>query len=219
MPVPHSNQNLVSDSDSPIAISYLLKNKITYSTLLKQLSFPTNPRNSSSHSSQFPSLKHNSSVVEQTRLPLRIRPKSCIIHSIPKPATNAVNSLSKESLTTYSPTNQSKSCSLETNTTQIAQWQLQVICGPGHNHNNFDSQRPGIWFKHFELIGEQIWRPSYTILDELVQCPNTDTSLQLPDFLQFRVLGKTTQMGTLVPPLFNATLWTKAPHGRLLSYS
>ena len=192
MPVPLSNPNLVSDSDSPIAISYLLKDKITYSTLLKQLLFPTNPRNSSSHSSQFPSLKHNSSVVEQTRLPLRIRPKPHIIHSIPKPASNAVNPLSMESLTTYSPTNQSKSSSLDTNTTQISQCLLQVICNPGHVHNNFDSQSPGIRFKHCELIGEKIWRPSHTILDELVQCPNTDTSLQWPHCLRFRVLEERT---------------------------
>ncbi|PUU72531.1 hypothetical protein B9Z19DRAFT_1137352 [Tuber borchii] len=41
-------------------------------------------------------------------------------------------------------------------------------------------------------MGEQIWRPTHTILDERVQCPNTDTSLQWPDFLRFRVLEETT---------------------------
>jgi len=69
---------------------------------------------------------------------------------------------------------------------------LQVICGPGHDHNNFESQRAGTKFKLFELIGEQIWRPTPLILDEVVQCPKSTTSLDWPDFLRFRVLDKTT---------------------------
>jgi len=66
------------------------------------------------------------------------------------------------------------------------------VCGPGHNHNNIESQRPITRFKSFESIGEQIWRPSSSILDENVQCPNTETSLLWADFLRFRILGETT---------------------------
>jgi len=69
---------------------------------------------------------------------------------------------------------------------------LQIVCGPGHNHNDIESQRPTTRFKSFELIGEQIWRPSPSILDENVQCPNTETSLLWADFLRFRILGETT---------------------------
>jgi len=69
---------------------------------------------------------------------------------------------------------------------------LQVICGPGHDHNNFESQRSGTKFKLSELIGKQIWRPTPLILDEVVQCPKPTTSLDWPDFLHFRVLDETT---------------------------
>ena len=75
---------------------------------------------------------------------------------------------------------------------QTPQWQLQIICGPGHDHNNFDSQRPGTKFKVFEAIGEQIWRPSNEVLDKQVQDMSLNTSLNWSDFLRFRVLEETT---------------------------
>jgi len=54
----------------------------------------------------------------------------------------------------------------DTQRNQTPQWQLQIVCGPGHDHNNFDSQTPGTRFKAFEAIGEQIWRPSNQLLEE-----------------------------------------------------
>ena len=66
------------------------------------------------------------------------------------------------------------------------------MCGPGHDHNNIESQRPATKFKSFELIGEQIWRATTMILDEEVRWPETNTSLEWSDFLCFRVLEETT---------------------------
>ncbi|PUU79867.1 hypothetical protein B9Z19DRAFT_1124501 [Tuber borchii] len=105
--------------------------------------------------------------------------------------SNTPTSFASPSLTHPATTN-IKALSSDIVSSSLSQWQLQVICGPGHDYNNFDSQRPGIKFKLFEHIGEQIWRPSLLILDEVVNCPTNTTSLDWPDILRFRVLDNTT---------------------------
>lgn len=143
---------------------------------------------------RFPSLKDNSARVEQARLPVKSRGKGRSV------AVQRITAIPSPSSVPFLPSNISsnpsiekvKSSLLEVRTTNILQWQLQIVCGPGHDHNNIESQRPATKFKTFEVIGEQIWRPTATILDEEVRCPETDTSLEWSDFLRFRVLEETT---------------------------
>ena len=143
---------------------------------------------------QFPSLKDYVTRVEQARLPVKHRGKthsenaqriSNLASSIPN-TLFPLNISCKSSLGKKSPSN------LEVPTANILQWQLQIVYGPGHDHNNIESQRPTTRFNAFESIAEQIWRPWSSILDENVQCPNTETSLEWADFLRFWVLGETT---------------------------
>ena len=143
---------------------------------------------------QFPSLKGNAGLVEQARLPRKVHQKSRIQNPVPHFGHNTPGGTSRPILASYAASNSTKSqaASQQAHTSSLPQWQLQVICGPGHDHQNFDSQRAGTKFKAFELIGKQIWRPSSIVLDEPVQSPNTDSSLDWPDFLQFRVLEETT---------------------------
>jgi len=129
--------------------------------------------------------------VEQSRLPLK--PHSKVHPQLP------ICNFSPNIAPSTAPTGTSSSSKCKPKplsegvpTTQVPQWQLQVICGPGHDHNNFESQRAGIKFKLFELIGEQIWRPTPLILDEVVQCPKSTTSHDWPDILRFHVLDETT---------------------------
>ena len=117
--------------------------------------------------------------MEQIRLP-------------PKPRLSNVISTTSTSKAASQPSHSQVSRPPDTQHSQIPQWQLQIICGPGHDHNNFDSQRPGTKFKVFEAIGEQIWRPSNEVLDEQVQDMSLNTSLNWSDFLRFRVLEETT---------------------------
>jgi len=139
-------------------------------------------------------LKGNSGLVEQARLPRKLYQKSRIQNPVPSFSHNTPAGPSRPNLPSYIAINsaKSKAASQEAHTTTIPQWELQVICGAGHDHHNFDSQRARIKFKAFELIGEQIWRPSSNVLDEPVQCPRTHSSLDWPDFLRFRVLEETT---------------------------
>lgn len=153
----------------------------------------------------FPSLKANSSTVERARLPpkprsqSRLPPSSAIsLHTLP----------TSHHSTTSSRSTKSNQPSSEIQNTPTLQWQLQIVCGPGHDHNNFESQRAGTKFKAFEVIGEQIWRPSLLILDEAVQSSTIEASLNWPDFLRFRVLEETT------PWEHWYTLYTKEHSGR-----
>ena len=135
----------------------------------------------------------NSARVEQARLPVKRRGKT---HSenaqrITNLSSSIPNRLFSSDISSQSSLGKLKPSPLE-GPASILQWQLQIVCGPGHDHNNIESQRPTTRFKAFESIGEQIWRPSTSILDENVKCPNTETSLEWADFLRFRVLGETT---------------------------
>jgi len=143
--------------------------------------------------SQFPTLRSNASRVEQSRLPSKLGSKTRLQYASGKPPGSS-NTLTSFPLPGDQPlaTGKVKPLAQDIATSHVPQWQLQVICGPGHDHNDFDSQRPGIKFKRFEFIGEQIWRPSLPILDEEVQSPTISTSLDWPDFLRFRVLDTTT---------------------------
>ena len=119
----------------------------------------------------------------KSRLPARLPPTS----------TNITRTSSSSKLASVSSASRmSKPHVPDSQNFPTPQWQLQIICGPGHDHNNFDSQRPGTKFKAFEAIGEQIWRPSNEVLDEVVQDMSSSTSLNWPDFIRFRVLGETT---------------------------
>ena len=140
-------------------------------------------------------MKLNSTLVEQARLPLKLQQKSQVQNAVPNFIQNARVGISKSSLASHSirPINKAKPASQDIQTAIIPQWQLQIVCGPGHDHNNFDSQRAGAKLKEFELIGEKIWRPTLSVLDEPVQCPTTGSSLVWPEFLRFRVLEDTTR--------------------------
>ena len=137
--------------------------------------------------SQFPSLRSNATRVEQSRLPSKPGPKSRLQYQ----ASN-LGSSNIQQRASHPAMSKIKPQMPEISAAYIPQWQLQIICGPGHDHNNFDSQQPGTRFKLFEHIGEQIWRPSSSILDEEVQSATISTSLDWPDFLRFRVLQNTT---------------------------
>ena len=179
-----SSPNLVCICLFLILVFLPFKYFTTNSNLLSQLSHLP---------SQFPSLRSNASRVEQSRLPAKLGSKTRLQYSSTKPPSNS-NTLTRFPLPGHpsSATSKTKPLTPDLATSHVPQWQLQVICGPGHDHNNFDSQRPGIKFKRFEFIGEQIWRPSLLILDEEVQSPTISTSLDWPDFLRFRVLDATT---------------------------
>ena len=137
--------------------------------------------------SQFPSLRSNATRVEQSRLPSKPGPKSRLQY----PASNMASSIAQQSAS-HLAISKIKPLMAEISTSYVPQWQLQIICGPGHDHNNFDSQRPGTRFKLFEHIGEQIWCPSSSMLDEEVRSATISTSLDWPDFLRFRFLQNTT---------------------------
>ena len=127
----------------------------TYHHLLQQLSFPSTAQNAKNSLSRFPSLKNNSSIVEPTQLPLKPRPKLRIPHPTTHSPINDIATFPTSKQKPGSHSLSSKQRSLpEVLTDQVPQWQLQIICGPGHNHNDFESQRPGIKFQAFELIGE-----------------------------------------------------------------
>ena len=115
-------------------------------------------------------------------------------NAVPNFFQNARVGISKSSLASHNirTISKAKPASQDIQTAIIPQWQLQIVCGPGYDHNNFDWQRAGAKFKEFELIGEPIWRPTLSVLDEPVQCPTTESSLVWPEFLRFRVLEETT---------------------------
>ena len=176
-------------------MSYTLFIVTNSPTFLQQLSFPLSTQSGDMQfPHQFPTLQENSARAEQARLPVKRlgKARSAAVHrttDIPSPSSVpfvASNISSNPSI------GKVKSSLLKVRTTNILQWQLQIVCGPGHDHNNIESQRAGTKFKAFELIGEQIWHPTATILDEEVRCPETDTSLEWLDFLCIRVLEETT---------------------------
>ena len=196
-----SSPNLVCLAPFSILVFLPFKNFTTNSILLPQLSHLP---------SQFPSLKSNASRVEQSRLPSKLASKTGLQYSSRKLPSSS-NTLTRFPLPGAPPlasTSKVKPLAPDVATSHALQWQLQVICGPGHDHNNFDSQRAGIKFKRFEFIGEQIWRPSILILDEEVQSPTISTSLDWPDFLRFRVLDTTTPWEQW------SSLYSKEHHGR-----
>jgi len=119
----------------------------TYHHLLQQLSFPSTSQNLQNPLARFPSLKNDSAIVEQTRLLLKPRPKSRMPHHPANAfATMDLPTISKQPPSSHSTSRRPRSIQ-EVQTNEIPQWQLQIICGPGHNHNDFASQWPGTKFK------------------------------------------------------------------------
>lgn len=127
-------------------------------------------------------------MVEQARLPLKPRLQSRLSSYTTNPSQICSASKPTRSL---SPSSKSKLSHTNAHGRQIQEWQHQIVCGPGHIHSNFESQRPGTKFKASEGIWEQIWRPSLEILDEVVTSLHGNTSLEWPDLLRFQVLEET----------------------------
>ena len=176
-------------------MSYTLFIVTNSPTFLQQLSFPLSTQSGvMQFPHRFPSLQENSARVEQARLPVKRlgKARSVAVHRTTDIPSPSLVPFVASNISSNPPIGKLKSSLLEVRTPNMLQWQLQIVCGPGHDHNNIESQRPATRFRAFELIGEQIWRPTTTILDEEVRCPETDTSLEWSDFLRFRVLEETT---------------------------
>src|SRR5437899_433169 len=114
----------------------------------------------------FPNLKGNAQAVERARLPSRAL-KKIPLQFLTK--TQSGPSHIPKLRTPPIPT-----VTFERN--------LQIICGPGPQHQDFVAQQPHIKYKSFIIAGEQKWRPAEEILKESV-AGSEDTSLQWSDFL------------------------------------